>query len=186
MISVIAEHSVDLDLLPKPATILDLGCRGFGFTDELRKLGHRILPIDIDQLPGDVEYFHCGISDYIGFCNILRVGNDLQATRLERTSRGVSCWTLESFMKNQHISFADLIKIDVEGEEYKIIMSLDRAPAKQLSIEFHLHTGIYGEIEVRMMEDKLKALGYEAVSHVREARHCAGFNFWDSLFILKQ
>ena len=183
MKSEIAEHSVDLSLLPEKANILDIGCFGFAFTDAMRALGHTVFPVDIQLL--DKEYFHCAISDYIGFCNAKMIGNDLQATRMVRASSGIPCWTLEAFSDNQNIPFWDLIKIDVEGSEYEIIMSLSKAPAKQLSIEFHLHTQVYGQIEMRMMEDKLKALGYEAVSHDYTAQHGAGFNYWDSLFILK-
>lgn len=196
MISTIAEHSVDLDLLPggnetipSGAKILDIGCLGFAFTNEMRKLGHEVYPIDIQMLESiqpfhRPQYFHCGISDYNGSC-WPDSPNDKQATRLQRTATGIPCWTLQTFSQNQNVKFWDLIKMDVEGEEFKIIMSLEKAPAKQLSIEFHLHTGIYGQTEMRMMEDKLKALGYEAISHEYEARHCAGFNYWDSLFVLK-
>jgi len=78
-----------------------------------------------------------------------------------------------------------VIKIDIEGSEYEVIMSLEKAPAKQLSIEFHLHTGVYGHYEMTMMEDKLKALGYYPAQHERTSEHGAGFNYWDSLWILK-
>lgn len=181
---VIAEHSVDLSLLPEKAKILDIGCLGFGFTDAMVALGHYVASVDIQMLPGGRDYFHCGISDYIGFCELEMVGTDIQATRLVRSSRGIPCWTLEAFSQNHGVSFWDLIKIDVEGSEYEIIMSLEKAPAKQLSIEFHLHTGVYGQTEMLMMEDKLKSLGYEAVSHEYEERHCAGKDYWNSLFIL--
>ena len=75
--------------------------------------------------------------------------------------------------------------MDVEGAEYDIIMGLDYVPATQLSIEFHLHTGIYQQHEIDQMVDKLKGLGYGVASHEYTSEHGSGFNYWSSLFILK-
>lgn len=187
MIEEIAEHTVDLSLLEPGADVLDIGCRGFQFTDALTEKGFRVFAIDVDDLVGH-KYIKGAIADFDGFVGIERF-QDPQATRIKKTSEPggaqVQCMTLKTFSKNCGVDFWGLIKIDVEGSEYEIIMSLDKAPAKQLSIEFHLHTGIYKMHEVELMVDKLKSLGYEAVQHIHEARHCAGYNFWDSLFILK-
>jgi len=183
MITVIAEHSVDLDLLPPNAKVLDLGCRGFLFTDEMGRLGHNIFPVDIDQLPENRPYYRIAISDYDGKCGVHRE-NDKQATRIQEGDE-VSCYTLESFSLACEVDVWDMIKIDIEGAELQVIQSLKRPPAKQLSIEFHLHTGIYGINEMTLMVAKLEALGYEAVSHEMTSQHGAGKNYWDSLFCLK-
>lgn len=181
----IHEHTVDTSLLPDGANILDIGCRGFLFTNYFNAIGgYNVYPVDIDYL-GPEGYFQVAICDYNGFCTTIKT-SDSQATRISKGRVGnIHCRTLESFMKDVKIKFFDLIKIDVEGSEYEIIMSLDKAPAKQLSIEFHLHTGIYGYYEMTMMEDKLKALGYYAVQHELTEEHGAGKNYWDSLWILK-
>ena len=78
----------------------------------------------------------------------------------------------------------DVIKMDVEGAEYEIIMAQEKAPTKQWSIEFHLHTGIYTQKEMIEMEKKLMLLGYTAIQHELKAEHGAGYNYWDSLFVL--
>ena len=75
--------------------------------------------------------------------------------------------------------------MDVEGAEYEIIMSQYEAPAKQWSIEFHLHTGIYTQKQMKEMETKLFDLGYEAAHHKLTEEHGAGYNYWSSLFILR-
>lgn len=183
MISEIAEHTVDLSLLPEKAIIADIGCRGFGFSDYFRELGHKVFSIDIDQLNEGKAYYKLGITDFNGMIGVDR-SNDPQATKV-KPGHEIPCYTIATFMEVFSVKFFDLIKMDVEGAEYQIIMSLEKAPAKQLSIEFHLHTGIYGQHEMMLMEDKLKSLGYEAVQHKLEARHCAGYNYWDSFFILK-
>lgn len=182
MISVIAEHSIDLDLLPPKANILDIGCRGFLFTQAMRDLGHIVVPVDIDKVEGGA-YYQCGITGHNGYCGVKHYP-DAQATTLTEGNE-IKCYTLAQFSKDLNIKWWDLIKMDVEGSEYEIIMNMEKAIATQLSIEFHLHTGIYGMYAVQEMEIKLKQLGYEAVSHKQSAQHGAGLSFWDSLFTMK-
>lgn len=182
MISEIHEHSVRLDLLPEKANILDLGCRSFTWTNALRELGHKVTPVDIDDFPNET-YYKVAITGKDGRVGIHR-NNDPQATRVKEGTELLSM-TLETFSNSLGIEFWDLIKIDVEGSEYEIIMSLKKAPAKQLSIEFHLHTGIYTQKDMREMEDKLRSLGYEPADHRLTSAHGAGYNYWNSLFLLK-
>lgn len=186
MIEVIAEHSVDTFYLKEKSKILDAGCRGFEFTYALRKMGHSVWPIDCDDTLGSIDYYHCALTDKDGFTYLLRT-NDSQAIRVTKvlTEEKVITRNLDSISKEFQISFWDLIKLDIEGSEYEVIMSLEKAPAKQISIEFHLHTGIYGFYEMNLMEDKLKGLGYKAVKHELTEQHGAGKNYWDSLFILQ-
>jgi hypothetical protein len=183
MIEVIAEHSVDIDLLPEKAKILDIGCRGFIFTDEMRRRGHNVMAIDIDKFDRD-DYFQLAISNKVGRVGIKRAP-DPQATMIMNGDE-VMCMDLKMLMLTANIDFFDLIKIDVEGSEYDIIMSLQRPPAKQLSIEFHLHTGIYEIQAVTQMRLKLFDLGYIAVKHDKTSQHGMGENYWDSLFILSK
>jgi FkbM family methyltransferase len=181
-IEVIAEHSVDIDLLPEKAKVLDLGCRGFLFTDELRRRGHNVLAIDIDKLDRD-DYEQMAVSFKVGRVGIKR-SRDPQATMIGEGSE-VMCVDLPFLMHLTKVDLFSLIKMDIEGAEYDIIMALTKAPAKQLSIEFHLHTGIYGETEMLLMENKLLSLGYFPVKHDKTRQHGLSYNYWDSLFILK-
>lgn len=182
MITEIHEHSVDLSLLPEKAKILDIGCRGFQFTDYMRELGHVVTPIDIDDFP-DKTYYRVAITGQDGRVGIHR-NNDPQATRVTEGNELLSM-SLDTFLNSLGLEQVDLIKIDIEGAEYQVIMSLKKPPAKQLSIEFHLHTGIYGQCEMMLMEGKLKSLGYEFIKHELTEQHGAGYNYWDSLFLLK-
>lgn len=181
-IEVIAEHSIDIDLLPEKAMVLDLGCRGFLFTDELRRREHTVLAVDIDKFDRD-DYFQFAISDKVGRVGIKRT-SDPQATMIMDGSE-VMCMDLKMLMLTSRVDFFDLIKMDIEGSEYEVIMSMDRPYAKQLSIEFHLHTGVYGETEMLLMENKLLSLGYFPVKHDKTRQHGLSYNYWDSLWILK-
>lgn len=194
MITVIAEHSVDLALLPEKANILDLGCRGFLFANHLITSGHKVITVDCDPLvnPGTLKpnlHYNIAVSNFDGNVKV-QYSKDPQATRINQRNDGmpdnmVPCLTLSRLSKQCGVAFWDLIKIDIEGSEYEVIMSLTEPPAKQLSIEFHLHTGIYGIQDVRKMEAKLHNLGYEFASHEMTSQHGMGMNYWDSLFILK-
>lgn len=182
MVSEIFEHSVDLSLLPEKANILDIGCRGFQFTNYMRELGHKVTPVDIEDFP-DKTYYRLAITGKDGRVGIHR-NNDPQATRVTKGDELLSM-TIDTFSNSVGIEVWHLIKMDVEGSEYEIIMNMKRPPAKQLSIEFHLHTGIYGQAEMMLMESKLRSLGYEFAQHKLTEQHGAGENYWDSLFLLK-
>lgn len=192
MIEQIHEHSVCTSLLPDGANILDLGCRGWLFHDHFRTLGYDVTAIDIDPDcpidskyigPGSVILYTLAFSDYDGWVGVKK-NSDAQATSIDRNGTGVMSYTMKTWLKENKLDMYDLIKMDIEGSEYQVIMSLEKAPATQLSIEFHLHTGVYGQYEMTLMEDKLKALGYKPIKHELTSEHGAGFNFWDSLFVL--
>ena len=185
----VAEHTYEETLLPEEAKVMDVGCRGFLFTDELRRLGHLVYAIDIESL-WPRQNFICAIAGETGRC-MLKKSSDPQATTILK-SHGipldgfdVPMYTIKDFSQMVKVDFWDIIKMDIEGSEYEVIMSLTEPPAKQLSIEFHLHTGVYGIQDVRKMEAKLHSLGYEFAKHVQTSQHGMGMNYWDSLFILK-
>ena len=181
MIEVIHEHSVDLSLLPEKATILDLGCRGFAFTNHFRELGHTVHAVDIDDLQHG-DYDQCAITNYNGMCGIIHTG-DPQGTKIG-PGDAIRCYTLEDYMKLKGVEFWDIIKSDCEGSEVEIIMSLEKATAKQYSCEWHLHIGQSKE-HVALAVEKLQQLGYEIATHELSEMHGSGLNFWSSLFILK-
>lgn len=185
----IFEHTVDMDLLPEKALILDLGCFGMEFTNYFRELGHTVHAVDIQELDGD--YHRCAITDYNGFCDIV-TSDDPQSTKIKAiwsapkidTEKYIPCCTLDMYMTMKNVNMYDLIKMDIEGSEYGVIMSLTKAPAKQISLEMHLHTGTYLMGEVIEMEIKLESLGYKNVYRDYSDKHCAGKNIWDSLWVL--
>lgn len=180
----IAEHTIEETLLPEKANILDIGCRGFLFADELVRLGHAVYPVDIDLLhPCSMKYFIAAIGGTDGECSI-EFSGDPQATK-KKAGTGVKMYTIKSFSEFVSVPFWDLIKMDIEGSEYEVIMTLTEPPAKQLSIEFHLHTGVYTDQEVLKMRWHLEDLGYTPVLFEKTRAHGMGLNYWDSLWILK-
>lgn len=187
----VAEHSFCPELMPEGAKVLDLGCLGFVFKNEMIRRGYWVYAVDIQYLEGG-GYTRLGITDYDGVGLVLHNSDKQAATlsgRLKREGEDhietVECETLKTFSRKMDVEFWDLIKMDVEGSEKQIIMSLTEPPAKQLSIEFHLHTGIYDIQMVTKMRLKLFSLGYIAVQHELTEEHGCGLNFWDSVFVLQ-
>lgn len=180
-LTTIAEHTICLDLLPERANVLDLGCRGFLFANELRRLGHYVYTVDID--PEVKADYICAIGGHDGYCGIVR-DRDPQATKAGPGNE-IPMYTLVSFSEMVGIEMWQFIKMDIESSEYDVIMSLKKAPSTQIEFEAHLHTGAYGLKEVAEMRDKLESLGYSAASHKMTKQHGLGLNFWSSLFILQ-
>jgi hypothetical protein len=186
MIETIAEHKIDFDYISPKGWILDIGCLGFAFYKHMKLLGYNVIGVDIQILPNEFPYNRVAISNTNGVAYI-EYNHDKQATRLSKkeTPYPIQCETIERFSEHYCMTKPwDLIKLDCEGSEYDIIMGLEYAPAKSLSIEFHMHTDVYGEKEVKQMIEKLISLGYKVVSHEKSIMHGLKPNYWSSLFIM--
>lgn len=200
MITTIAEHSVDLDLLPPVANILDAGCRGFEFTKCFRERGHNVLAIDIDgfdmqEMKGE-EYDRVGISTVAGIATI-DVNVDRQALcikdKIAHADAKTFCLlregevqivTLEDLQKRAGVDKFDLIKLDIEGEEFEILSRSQHPLAKQISVEFHAHTGKQSKGALDALLTHLSVF-YTIHGAVWESRHGAGYNYWSVLLISK-
>ncbi len=188
MLTLIGEHSVNLDLLPEKANVLDAGCRGFDFFMGLTMLGHKVFPVDIDQLDTRIVYHRIALSHRSGTCTVQRFG-DPQATRIGEgnscSGEEVEMLTIEDFTKRAGVDKWDLIKLDIEGEEYKILKSAQHPMATQVSVEFHEHTD--KKVGKEKLDALLDSLGqfYNINNRVWESRHGAGFNYWDILLTVK-
>lgn len=185
-IKTIREHKVAVDLLPEKALVLDLGCRGFAFTDHMRERGHTVLSVDADRLDTQKPYYQCAIWNKSGVIGLQTMA-DPNATHVveDQTIGSVEAFTMLDFSKHVGVAQWDLIKMDIEGAEREVIESWSRPWAKQLSIEFHLHCPGYFEPYVDKIVDKLLSLGYVIASHEKTREHGAGLNYWSSLFVLK-
>lgn len=180
----IAEHNILMSILKPGSWILDVGCYGFDLYKHMKSLGHNVVAVDIQHLSG-YPYHRVAISDYNGLAYI-EYSNDKQATKISKkeTAYPIACETLEKFTSRYCLGQWDLIKLDCEGSEKEIIMSMTRPMAKQISVEFHLHTGAYTEEDVKNMVYHLIELGYEVISHDKTAMHGMSPNYWSSLFVL--
>lgn len=184
-IETIAEHLVPIDLLKPKSWILDIGCLGFAFYKHMKSLGHEVIGVDIQHLH-EFPYRRVALTNKNGHA-FIEYFTDKQATRITDKDNGypIQCMTLEKFTESYCLDLWDMIKCDCEGSEREIIMSMTRPMSKILEIEFHLHTGIYSDNDVRDMVYHLIGLGYEIERHDKTVQHGLKPNYWSSLFILK-
>lgn len=195
-LEVVAEHTVDVALIEPGGCVLDAGCRDFSFARNMAERGCRVLALDADPT---VEDQHV---ERVTFANIALdiepgerefvMSRDPQARHLRPPHAEaesvpiitVSATTIGDFMSLFKIELWECVKLDIEGAEYGILLRWPGPIAKQISVEFHDHVfrqspDVYDQI--------LTHLGqwYEVVRHERDERHSAGFNYWDSLFVLR-
>lgn len=190
-IKVIAEHSVDLDLL-SGGICIDAGCRGFQFSEAMRDLGLKVLAMDIEFMipPVGIRFIEAGLLNYDGYSFYTNT-KDLQAKHLFG-NEGSKCKvkTLTSIYEQAKPSLGDgdidILKIDIEGSEYLVLSDPAFQPIpKQISVEFHMHAhrALHDQYFDKCMENLLK--WYEPVKHELTQAHGAGLNYWDSLWIRK-
>lgn len=194
-IQIIHEHSVDLDLL-SGGICIDAGCRGFQFSEAMRDLGCKVLAFDLEDMkaPKGVQFMKFAISDFNGY-GIFKDTKDQQAKHLIEHQCGQQGFPVgvirltdvyEVMHKVEPTAQVDILKLDIEGSEYKILSDPNFQPIpKQISVEFHMHAHrqLHDQYYDKCMENLLK--WYEPVKHELTQAHGAGFNYWDSLFIRK-
>jgi hypothetical protein len=186
-IKVIAEHSVDLDLLTGGICI-DVGCRGFQFSEAMRDMGLEVHAYDIEEMtpPEGIRFGQVAILDRCGWAKYIDT-KDQQAKYISDSGIDVECRDINNIIELLHSETGksiDVIKIDAEGSEYFILPHLSaRELPRQLSIEFHMHAHqqLHYQYYEKCMENLLKY--YEPVQHELTQAHGAGWNYWDSLFI---
>jgi hypothetical protein len=186
-IKVIAEHSVDLDLLTGGVCI-DVGCRGFAFSEAMRDFGCEVWAFDLEKLeaPPGISFYDFGIS------NICATGfyvdtKDQQAKYLSSYGCSVMIVSLNEVYKNILTEQSvDILKLDCESSEYFILSDPNFQPIpRQISVEFHMHAhrALHDQYYEACMKNLLQH--YEPVKHELTEAHGAGKNYWDSLFLRK-
>lgn len=200
-IEVIHEHSVAVDLLTGGICI-DVGCRGFQFSSELKKLGCNVVGFDLEKMdpPEGVEFLRMAVSTYNGHAKFVDT-KDAQAKHLSESGTCdvpvISLNLIYENLKNYSTKVllfppqlpntaVDVLKLDCEGEEYRVLSDENFQPIpRQISVEFHMHChrALHDQYYDKCMENLLKY--YEPVQHELTQAHGAGFNYWNSLFIRK-
>ena len=213
-------HTIDLDLLPEAPVVLDAGCRGFAFSKDILGLRPkaRVLALDPDRLIWDqkipgVEYVQIGLvgddrlcSGYVsttawadGGANFLAPLNTPK-NRAIRKDCGwefnrfeldeVACVNIANLMRGAAIQHWDVVKLDIEGEEFQVLEKWPGPIATQISVEFHDFTGpMRHRVDAGYYTSLMNHLG----QWYRFARHewidldgdPVHFGHWDSLLVLK-
>ena len=99
------------------------------------------------------------ITDYNGLAGV-RKFDDPNATQIT-FGDDVECFTLEKFMQQIEVDQWDLIKMDIEGSEHKVLRHMMMPRAKQISVEFHMHVPGNPQEQIDKTVHHLLELGYE-------------------------
>lgn len=206
MIKIYGEHSVDETILNPNGYVLDIGCYGFGFSKEIKNYVKNVICVDpnpqIKDIP-DVIFENKAIVVSGGNKQIkYNIFNDKSGNSLLTSNHDwcifeksiyVDTITIDDIMTKYNISQFELIKIDIEGYEYELLNNIDWNISKQYSVEFHDFRGLNpyypnDEEYYRLLLEKLsKYCSYinHKKTHHPGFPHGRGFNYWDSLFVLK-
>lgn len=181
-------HSVDVSrLLPAPAKVLDAGCRDFEFANAMTTMfGAKVLTLDADaSVRPDIHAALVGDNCpsrawYVAAEEAGRIVFEENLTLQE-----VPTITIRDLVR-KHGTF-DLVKMDIEGSEYDVLLTWPGPVAGQISVEFHEPTGqgmakhgadVYARILQHLSQ------WYDLVKH-DATPYPGGVNYYDSVFVLK-
>jgi FkbM family methyltransferase len=168
--SIVYSLGVGEDVTFDLALIKKFGCKVFGFDPTPKSINW----IKSQKLPKEYEFLPFGISDIDGktkFFPVFKNPSFVSHTEMEKNrvkgqeSRAFEAEirTLPTVMKLLGHNHIDLLKMDIEGAEYKVIDSIEKnsIDVKQICLEFH-HTLPNGSIKNTMKAvEILRKLGFK-------------------------
>jgi FkbM family methyltransferase len=198
----IAGHTIDTDLLNGPLPfVLDVGCRGFDFTQGILELNPHanIIALDPDPVIEDprlarVHYVrkalvHDDRKEYGYASYSTGEGNFLtnQKSYYDAKMIRVPCTNIVEVMAEQNITHWDLVKLDCEGSEFDILTHWPGPIATQISVEFHDgHPDEYSSTRESYRKyyeelwERLRPYGYQVVQH-ELFKQGNWYGHWDTL-----
>lgn len=195
----LSSHTIDETILPTSPTILDVGCRNFGFTNAIKSLRPQALVYAMDPDPiiqqpstSGVVYYQLAlvhdtrvISGYASYST--GEGNFLTDLKAYYDAKmlTVPCTNISTFMKNVGIKHWDVIKLDCEGSEYGILENWPGPIATQITVEFHdynqrdkyndaYYAGLFGKL----------SKWYEVRQHPLTPVN-GHYGHWDTVLVMK-
>ncbi|MCS4044987.1 FkbM family methyltransferase [Salinibacter ruber] len=169
----IKQHSYLEKYINKNSVVLDLGSNKGEFSEEIVKkhgckaYGIEANPNVIKNIENDkVQIHNIAISNKNGEISInIPKNGDASTTFHEKSdSVEVNCITIERFMEKKDIETVDLLKIDIEGEEIKVIKSsIDTLTSrvKQISVEYHDFMDESLKKDVKKVDKMITQNGFE-------------------------
>lgn len=199
----ISEHTIAC--LPKSSgMVLDVGCRRFDFSIIMLKEGYKVVSIEADDGVVSIEHENHRFGNYAlvpeskngsiqtlvkfgsGSANhLLGIAGEMPENKRLNQVSGLSITEIGRLFE---VPFWDIVKLDCEGAEYDVLLEWPGPIARQITVEFHEHTGanirgkyIYSKILSHLSK------WYRVIQHELSFMHnCPIPNYWDSLFVLKE
>ena len=199
----ISGHTFDADGLPDQCTILDVGCREFAFTKGIRALRPRAVVYALDPDPA----IHFPRDMPVAFMRKALVHDDRRKSKYASYSTGegnfltdldqwhdakiieVPCINIVDLMRFECCPRNwDLVKLDCEGSEFKILECWPGPIARQISVEFHDYNQrqVYNDAYYENLFAALATHGYKVVQHeLSDISGRGAVGHWDSLLVLE-
>lgn len=199
-------HSVVVDRIQEGSWVLDAGCRRYDFVDAILHLekGCKVLAVDPDpkakQKRGkEVTFIQAALMSKYKKSISINTTKDPSTFFVPETRYKVRrqdlpktfespVVTIPMLMKQYKIKEFSVVKFDIEGSEYDILLNWPGPIADQISVEFH--DAYPGRNPFPNPEQYYKLLfkhlkqWYDIVSHKKSGPMWA-VNYWDSLFVRK-
>src|SRR3990172_2138213 len=187
-------HTIDKSIL-SDGCIIDVGCRGFIFSDYFTE--NQVYCIDPDPdvfydknpLSNSFIYMNVAISDKVGDSQYYENGEATCLKQLhhyqDHRIKPCKTITMDDLYKITGEN-VDILKLDCEGAEYIILGETFKPIPKQISVEMHrhcvpeMHDREYPKIVERPSRDYVVAN-----DPAYERRHGCPENWWDVLWIRK-
>lgn len=188
---VVAHHTI----LPEFLTggpVLDVGCRAHGFGVWFADRGHKVMALDPDPdldppTHPNIQYHRAALMPEGGvhrfwmhenpearcvlFGGEVRPGKIVEVKAMGLGDIATTKW--------------DVVKFNCEGSEYEVLPKWPGPIARQMVVSFHEHYRPQGWRAIgKIVEHLLK--WYHPVIHGWDVRHYGGYNYWDSVFVLKE
>lgn len=199
-------HSVITRLIKPGEYLLDVGCRGWAFSEQMRLRGLKVIGVDpgpditrlrdkfhfihaaigVEGGPSEVELMHwsTGEGDYV------RRPEEIIPAHV--TVMRAPTITLQAIMAQFNVQKFNFIKLDCEGAEYALLEQWPGPIADQISVEYHDFSGMNPDhLHQEQVYHRIHAhLGqwYDVVQHERTVKSWMPDqppNPWDSLYVLK-
>jgi FkbM family methyltransferase len=198
---IIKEHTFFDDLLKDEIVVVDLGaCKG-EFINELEnffKIKKAILveanPTNFNKLPVKDNYtlYNKAVSKNNG--DIISFYEDLNSpyngskvfNYFDGFEHKIETITLDRLMEENNIDYIDILKIDVEGSEYEILLSISDecySKIRQITVEFHDFIDTELKIKTEEIINKLELLGFNRIS--KGIRYMNNSDNYDVIFYKK-
>lgn len=194
-------HTIDVDRLQHDAVVLDVGCRGFGFSKDILRFCRDGVVIALDPAPDVLD--PCIAS--CKYMSLALVGDNRARAGFAHFSNGdgdfithaqgfydaemmhVSCVNIQHLSIMHGVEKWDAVKLDCEGSEFQILENWPGPIADQISVEFHdwqdkeKRDGNYYETLFEM----LGKFGYRVIQHeLSDISGRGAVGHWDSLLVL--
>ena len=122
------------------------------------------------KLPRQFIFSDIGVADYDGQAEFFPPENPdhishtmISGMKNKKESLFMKVESLSTIMQRLDHKEIDLLKMDIEGAEYKVIDDLikDKLPIRQIAVEFHHRFREFGILKTRQYVKKLRNAGYK-------------------------